>query len=411
MRAWRILTVSLIVCACGPLAGAAPEVEPLYKKVLTVRWEDAEQKNVFVVEGAHYQCRVSTLPARILSLKIDGKDLLGPDGALLACEDAQGVHYVPVPAEFVPKWNVWQGQGYAPARSSRARMNIWSASPYYWDAHLLDIPLLSANDVKEKPDAKPLRGELIFHAMADRLGIEIRASEFQGQAKPVRAVWTGLLGGTTKGQKGAESLLVLQSAGASCGVLGPPGASFDAQAGQALAPLTGEHNSTYWVIRPMGGSDAIESVFEPDLEPLPASVVAVENGAWLGYDPPSGLYRMQSHARLSAFQFEAAYKNPVRRIESDLLVKNDQTPRTILVKCATGVGNLEAAVLADLHGFPLPDPAFVCKNFAGEREEPDDAAFGDSYFPLRFAPGEHLRVKVLHPFQDWGLHPLKQVSS
>ena len=46
---------------------------------------------VFVVEGADYQCRIATHPARVVSLRAGGEDVLGPEGMAIGFEDAKGV--------------------------------------------------------------------------------------------------------------------------------------------------------------------------------------------------------------------------------------------------------------------------------------------------------------------------------
>ena len=85
---------------------------------------------------------VATRPAHILSLEIDGVNVLGPDGAQIGVTEAAGKRFTPPASSFVPHWNVWRHK-WAPATGSRARMNVWSDGLYYEDAHLLDIPLVS----------------------------------------------------------------------------------------------------------------------------------------------------------------------------------------------------------------------------------------------------------------------------
>ena len=120
----------------------------------------------------------------------------------------------------------------------------------------------------------------------------------------------------------------------------------------------------------------------------------------------------QATINAGAFGFEQAFLNPNREAAVTVTLRDgEKTPRGMVVKCATGIGNLEAAVLTDPFGFPLPVPVQVSKNFSGEMEEPDDTAFGDSYFPLTLTPGERRTFRVVHLTQNWGDHPLKQVSS
>lgn len=544
-----VAVMSIMAVSAGPAAAwatAAPEQFP----PVTVRWEDPGQREVFVVEGAEYECRVATLPARILSLRVRGEDLLGPEGMGFAFEDEAGVRHAPAPEGVTPRWMTWQGQSYKPANSARARMNVWSAGPYYWDAHLLDIPLMSeagvralrempdrpalanwtfdagaegwralnssvvewsepgalavtltghdpyieappldipgpvtvtlrmrgetgagaafywyeddepgysgdrvvtfsaipdgewrqyrvrigvkgrlrglrfdppgeeglvevdwlrvdAADEADPPELQPGRGEVVFHAFPDQLRIELNVTPPEGAARPARALftWPGLSGDA----RTAAGRPLLRWPGAA--LLGPAGGAADLEAGLLSAPLEGDPPGAVWVLRPVAdGADAAAG-FVDDLAPLPPGAVAVEEGHFGGHDARSGLYIIHASANRAAFAFEPAYKNPSRRMVTGVRLVNDGEPRSITVKCMTGVGNLEAAVLTDPAGFPLPLPAFVAKNFAGEREEPDDSAFGDSYFPLSLQADEEREFKVMHLFQDWGNHPLKQVSS
>ncbi len=521
---------------------------------VTVRWEDPGQAEVFVVEGADYQCRIATHPARVVSLRAGGEDVLGPEGMAIGFEDAKGVRYTSAPRDVTPDWMTWQGQSYKPARSSRARMNVWSASPYYWDAHLSDIPLLSEEAIAALasiPDAPPLinwsfdggaegwralnnctvehldagslgvtvtggdpyiesppldvrgpvvvslrmrcttgggaafywytdaeagysaanvttftanadgewhryrvpikatgelrrlrfdppgesgnveldwvrldpggqadgkigppaRGELVFHAHPDQLRVEFAVEPVEGSEPPQRAflISHGLQAEAT--MHDGRPIVAVESGDAVGAFLGPKGAGFDGRTGTFVSPLQGAQARTCWAFRPLEARQRTIEAFDGDLNPLPATALTVEEGYASGYDPLSGLYVLHAAANAAAFGFEPAYKNPSRRFALGLQVANDARPRRITIKCLTGIGNLEAAVLTDAYGFPVPVPAFVCKNFAGEREEPDDSAFGDSYFPLYLSPGEERDLQLVHLLQDWGNHPLKQVSS
>lgn len=390
--------------ATGSWVACAPEGLPQ----VTVRWEDWEQRDVFVVEGARYRCRVATQPARILSLQIDGKDLLGPTGIRLGFTDRDGVRYAPAPRDFKPRWDVWRRQ-WVPAQDSRARMNVWSAGPYYWDAHLLDIPFVRAQ--APDPNTPPAaRGELVFHAYPDQLRIEYRLEPLPGQPLPAQANLDGDGTLAPAGVRQKRPLAEWRTNGVSAAVLGPSGAAFE-PGGAWNAPLDGAAPDAYWVVRPLAPGETPAAAFADDLDPLPAAAFSVTGGHWLGYNPPSGLYQMRADANLPAFGFEAVYMNPARRLVTRVRLKNDRHPRHFIVECLTGIGNLEAAVLADGFGFPLPVPVQVCKNFKGELEEPDDTAFGDSYFPLRLGADEHRSFQLFHLIQDWGSHPLKQVSS
>jgi hypothetical protein len=72
-RYWALTALSAAGFAAGakePLRRPWLQTAPERMPVLTVRWEDAGQKDVFVVEGGeYYQVRVSTHPVHILSLR------------------------------------------------------------------------------------------------------------------------------------------------------------------------------------------------------------------------------------------------------------------------------------------------------------------------------------------------------
>lgn len=395
-----------LVCALLMTGFVWPTVAPEALPPVTVRWEDPAQTEVFVVEGARYRCRVATHPARILSLHVDGKNLLGPDGISLGVIDGAGSRWTPAPRGVIPTWSVWRRQ-WVPATNARARMNIWSAGPYYWDAHLLDIPLVRAGS-----DAPPLRGEIVFHAHPDHLRIELRVDPAAGQAAPPTAFLDVDGAAVLEAARQKRPLAALKSAGAAVGVLGVAGASFGPGERDWTAPLAPGRNSAHWVVRPLAAGVAVADAFAEEFDPLPAKAVTVTGGRWLGYDAPSGLYEIAAESgNPAAFSFEESFTNPGRHLAADLRLKNGARPRHLLIKSRTGIGNLEAAALTDPYGFPLPVPVQVSKNFAGEREEPDDTAFGDAYFPLSLSPGEDRAFRLLHLNQNWGRHPLKQVSS
>ncbi len=527
----------------APFIGPAfwPPYAPSQAPQITVHWEDAAQKDVVVVQGARYRCRIGTLPARILSLELDGQPLLGPAGMTVAHVDPGGVARLPAPVGVRPDWDVWRSQRWLPATDARARMNVWNASPYYYDAHILDIPLLSTAEVAEyarpeppslmtldysadngdsrdlnnitlsrAPDRamrieatgsdphmtlssvdlqgpvrlrlrlrsnqgggaavywaadggpieaenvaifavagdndwhdydvdlpiqrrittlrldppgetsvtdlsrveirsragrtmpRPLRGEIILHAQPDRLGLEFKVEGPEGPS-PGRILLTldGSLRSHTVNQR-----LVLQLGEERSGLAGlaAPGVF------QSGAELSMPADGAWLALRPSDGL-APERRMAPDIHPLSRWSVTLTDGAWLGFDEASGLYIADLDRNGGAFSFEPAYQNPTRRMAASFDLTNDAQPREMLVKLHTETGNLEAGVLTDPYGFMLPVPAFVAKNFAGEMEEPDDAAYGDVYFPLRLAPAARATFTV-HPLtHGWGIWPLKQVSS
>ncbi len=389
---------------------SAPPVVAGADSVLTSHWEDAAQREVFVIAGDHYQLRVGTHPARILSLRSDGRDLLGPGGGTPWIETVAGTRLVPAPRDLVPVWEVHTGQKSLPSKSSAARVNIWRATPNYWEIHLRDIPFLAA---EVPPGAPPLRVHLVFHAHPDRLHLEFRAEPATGEAALVRLGWAFNIPRSPRlHQLEDYSLLAFADSAA---LLAPFDGVFSQEAHELNTLAFAPASAPWFVFRPASTTTArasLAALFSEELAPFPSSAFAADTrGTWSGYDPASGLYLLDLHANRPAFSFDDAHKVPSRRIDAAITVPRSATPRTLTVMARTGLGNLEAGVLADLHGFPRAVPAFVAKNFAGEKEEPDDTAYGDILFPLSLGPDEPLEHRVLALFQTWGDHMLKQVSS
>ena len=363
---------------------------------LTSYWEDAAQREVFVVEGDGYAMRVATHPARILSLRAGDREMLGVAGAAPWVESA-GQRLAPAAKDAVPDWEVHTGQKMKPATSSRARMNVWRATPHYWEIHLRDIPF-----VPDGADARPLRGHLVIHAHPDRAHLELRFEPEDGRTVDT-AGWTADVTGAQTGA--ADGRPILRSSGAA--VLAPPGGTFTANGDEWSAPA----KDAWWVVRPVADGQDHAGLFSVETEPIPAADFAAQDGWWSGYDPRSGLYVLELTANRSAFTFENAWKVPSRRMVTPVTVPAPPEARRITVMARTGTGNLEAGAVTDPHGFPRAIPAFVAKNFAGENEEPDDRAFGDILFPMDLGPDQPREHLLMGLYQTWGRNMLKQVSS
>ncbi len=542
-----ISCLTTLAAVCSRAADITPWLKqsPENLPKVTVRWEDANQNDVFVVEGTNYQCRVSTQPAKILSMVVNGKQTLPNGGSQFSFTDSAGRKFLPAPADYAPAWNVFRGQHWVPADSSRARMNVWSATPYYWDAHLLDIPMVredilhSAASIAEKPIKewnfknglqgwrnsnnttvalkngllvatstgfdpnfaspacsikgpvdvvvrmrssdggglsmywstaakglvgtnvqtvsangdgewhnyrfqvadketinmlridppgesgkvevesvkvypakvdvsrdKIIRGEIIFHAYPDQLRIEFRSEPEKGLPLPTKLVLKPFAGQPAASSAAANERPVV-TVNDNTAMLGEAGSKLTSDGLES--PMTGERPGSLWVIKPYQGQMSPDQLFVNDLYPL--DNFKVSNGEWLGYDKNSGLHVLHIANSVGQYSFEASYGNPMRRIQTHVAIANDNHPRQVVVKAMTGVGCLEATVLTDTNGFPLPTAAFVAKNFAGEMEEPDDSAFGDAYFPMTLTAGDNRDFMVQPLMQTWGDHMLKQISS
>ncbi len=364
---------------------------------LTSHWEDAEQKEIFVVAGDDYEIRFGTHPARLISLRVDGTELLGPGGATFLAETKEGLHLVPAPRDVLPNWEVHTGQKSAPAKSSAARMNIWRASPLYWEIHLRDIPF---SPVDDPLGALPLRVHLVIHAHPDRVHLEFRS---EGSVPEWVGIRLSPLAAETISRESREILTLasVPEAPPLAALLPAPGGQISREGNEIRSPGTAP-----WFVLRTGNL-----TFTEELKPLPAEAFFAENGHWTGYNPESGLYVLEMFSRREAFSFDAAHKVPSRRIKTTITSPGSDQPRKITVMARTGLGNLEAGQVTDPHGFPRAVPSFVTKNFDGEFEEPNDSAYGDIFFPLDIGPSTPNEHRVIALFQNWGDHPLKQVSS
>ncbi|MFC1766125.1 hypothetical protein ACFL6U_29130 [Planctomycetota bacterium] len=371
-----------------------PECSPR----VTVRWEDAGQHDMFVIEGQNYRCVVAMWPFRIWTLQVDGVDLLGEEGAMLNVKDKEGRVYTPARKRAKPDWQVWRGQGLKQAPNANPRFNIWSPGLYYWDAHVLDIPLM------RQGSNVPLRGEVVFHAYPDKMHIQVFVTVEPNETAPQRVEWSAQADG---GQ--AATVVGRPAVAWDKGLmLGRAGATVDTQSW--ADDLSGPQPTTWWIFRPRIKETSPEELFVDELFPLPPEAVTLSDGAWLGYEQASGLYRL-----IPGFQhnigFETAYESTGRSLRCGITVANDERPRRMVVKAITDVGILEHSLLTDPHGFMLPVPLQTSKNFGGEREEPDDSPYGDAYFPLQLKAQEQRQFVLHHLFQNWGTHMLKQLSS
>ena len=136
------------------------------------------------------------------------------------------------------------------------------------------------------------------------------------------------------------------------------------------------------------------------------------NGKSLGYDALRGSYRMD----LQGTEFnDAYYRNPDLHYRVDVEVKGDSADRNIYMYTHAPNGALECAALLDDQSRVLPYLMQVCKNFQGENEEPiydhGDPSYGEAYFPMVVKSGETVKFSVLNFYQNWGIFPLKQISS
>ena len=138
-----------------------------------------------------------------------------------------------------------------------------------------------------------------------------------------------------------------------------------------------------------------------------------EGSAFVGYDALRGYYQFS----ISGTSFNPAYyDHPNRHYNIRFTVKGDEYDRQMyfMSRCSNS-GCLESAVLLNDENMLLPIPMEVAKNFAGDGENTiynlDDAAYGETYFPIIANAGESRTYNLINLYQNWGQFPLKQISS
>jgi hypothetical protein len=312
----------------------------------------------------------------------------------------------------------------------KARLNIWRHGLYYYEIHLLDFPL----GFTEDGSAAPLLGELVFYCYPEKFHVQafLRPSEAvtvyaagmdlepAPQSAPDNTPPPLALATAAPAPQGKHSVVTLSSKPATTLFYIPHKLAAGSVVYQELAklkpgnwPAKSEQSGWFAVLPARSDEAAIEAALTPVLHPLPASAFRVEaGGVFTGYDAARGVYVFQTAQAPAPTGFEANWVNPNTYPSIRFTVQNDGRPRHIYIEQISDTGgSVEAAVVCDANGWPLPIPVQTCKNFAGENEEPDDTPFSESYFPLRLQPKEKLTLIARHLFQNWGNHPLKQISS
>ena len=131
----------------------------------------------------------------------------------------------------------------------------------------------------------------------------------------------------------------------------------------------------------------------------------------IGYNALRGCYEYT----VKGVDFTTGYRNPQRQYKVCADIVGDDVERKLYIMTHEKVGCLENVVVLDDNDLLLPISPEVTKNFGHEKEEPifdrGDTTYGEGIFPLVLAAGEERQFTVLHLYQNWGLFPLKQLSS
>ncbi len=204
-----------------------------------------------------------------------------------------------------------------------------------------------------------------------------------------------------------------------------------------IAPYDRENNISvseeggYIVLRQSTGQDTFGSRLYNDKthdyagidkaafeERNPITDISVEKtvrsgGKYVEYDSMRGAYEFTMNGTNFS---QAFYNEPNGYFYSDISMKNDSGgDRNVYIWMNGKAGCLECAAVKDGNGKIVPIPTQVCKNFQGEIEEPfydpEDKEYGDTFIPLSIHNGEKLDFTIYNLYQNWGVFPLKQLSS
>lgn len=156
---------------------------------------------------------------------------------------------------------------------------------------------------------------------------------------------------------------------------------------------------------------------EIERHPLTSENITVDEGyddsAFAGYDPLRGSYVFT----LSGGSFNKCYYvYPNRQYRVNFTVNGDDKNRDMFFMThMMNNGGLECAALLGNGDLLLPIPIEVCKNFNGDGENTifnlDDRQYSETYFPMSLKAGEEREYTIVHAYQNWGIFPLKQISS
>ena len=151
--------------------------------------------------------------------------------------------------------------------------------------------------------------------------------------------------------------------------------------------------------------------------PLTSENITVDTGfdsaTYAAYDSLRGCYVFT----LTGSNFQKSYHlYPNRQYRVVINVKGDEYDRQMyFMTHMDDNGSLECATLLGNGDMLLPVPIEVCKNFGGDGENTiynlDDAKYAETYFPMVIKAGKEQQYTIVHLYQNWGIFPLKQISS
>ena len=395
MPAWCLVAVVLLLLPLVVVAG--PQSPGLIGRHRAPDFVDvcytSDSRDELLCTSAEYQLRVDlTRPSIISVARPGGTNVLAERRIVLEIETADGRLYSSLHA---PK---------------RARQNTWRTGFHYADAHLLDFELAT-----EDGETAPLVAELVLNCFPDKVNLQA-VFHVRGAIDVRRAGLVCHLRASAVPQDGG---LLAETSGSAL-ALAPGDATTLSQTGGTvrIACLPGEWSEgqdrearAAVRLTDAEASNEVAAWLSAELNPLGEDHFDISGGVFGGYDSGRGLYVIHSTPGRSDYGFEGFWNNPNMYLTADVAVENDRLPRRVYIMHDCPAGPVESGILTDLWGFPLPVLVEVCKNFGGEMEEPVDVHFSETYYPLHLAAGQQRRFLSHHLHQNWGDHPLRQLSS
>lgn len=358
--------VILMAMAALPAYAFAPTADQCS---VNVRWPDAS-RSTLEIEGRTYRAALHCDAPGLTVYDLDGREIANVTSESL---DVGGAHPT--------------GPG---------RVNIYNFGTQMYEIHLRDLQVagFDAGEV-----------ELALFCYGDRLFWNLNVRTYDGTSAPSAgiAVATGPATLLAADETDDAALAATARADGLCAAVftpeQPPQPTDGTWADAGMAAVIGETpDAMLALLRHERHADEVR--------------FALDGGVYDGYQASKGFHQVTTDFT-GPRGFEEAWINPNQRIEVDMRV-SAPFGAELICNVQNAYGVLEAAVLTDADGFPLPVQVQVCKNFGGEFEEgrdEGDAGYGHAYAPLRVGPDAPFEGRMYHLFGNWGTHPLKQISS
>ncbi len=319
-----------------------------------------------------------------------------------------------------------------------SRVNVYRRGPYYTEVHWLDVIFCD-----DKGAPAPIKGEVVFYCYPEKFhtGVVLHVTE-DIEVKSAQMVF-GFKGETfaTRVKDNEDDmrlndfLIIRREAEKPSVAIVYPVPKGVAEVGvekkdqdilvsnyfslskDAKGVATLVKDTKYRLdceIVPLNTGD-VTPFLRAEIDPILSADFAAHLGRAYGYNPVRGCYVVTTDTP-GGFNYHY-YEDQNDYEQATLTIKNNSTARKIYVMHETGEnpGFVECGVVLDEDGYTLPIMVETCKNFSCEKEEPfynpGDPRFSETFFPVHLEPDETRTLSSLHLYQNWGVHPLKQISS